>query len=91
MITICLTVEGNVKRWAQDRSETFDNSFTVCKQEDAKRFGCIRSAHAWLAKHKFMRRSSHKNNGTGFTCAKIPAPFISWELDGVCRETKVSL
>jgi len=77
-----------VSRWAQDQSKTWDHSITVCRVEDARKFETIAEAHAWLARYGFMRRNCKSN--TGFSLRPIPAPFKSWELEGVTRETPVN-
>ena len=66
---ISLEVESyptNVQRFAQNRAKTFDNSITVVKEADAKRFDNIKQAHGWLKRHNLYRR--------------IPSPFCGWEI-----------
>lgn len=46
--TIKLERKGMTSVWAQDRSKTFDYSFSVLRREDAKKFNSIPAAQAWL-------------------------------------------
>lgn len=80
-------------RFAQNRSETFDRSFTVWKEADAKTFQTVKDAHRWLARHGFMRRSTRPFYSTGYTSAGLTLPglFDGWEViqAGTCDSLPV--
>lgn len=65
---IRLWLSGCVVRYAQNRSETFDYTRSVCQLTDAKRFATRRHARLWLKRN-------------GFTKTYSVAPFIAY---GIC-------
>lgn len=46
---------GDVIRWAQNPSKTFDNSFNVCKKREAKRFVSNKHAIMWLKRFNLFK------------------------------------
>lgn len=79
-LIIEFTLPGDVKRYGQNPSETFDGAFTVVKREEAKRFETYREAHAFLARFKFMRKRRSRASGTGYYLGAMQAPFTGWEI-----------
>lgn len=79
-LIIEFTLPGDVKRYGQNPSETFDGAFTVVKREEAKRFENHREAHIWLARFGFMKRVHRLHSATGYALGKMQAPFTGWEI-----------
>lgn len=71
MLTIRLEIEGQKSRFAQNKSKTFDSSFTVCERSEAKRFEDHNQCYRWLKRHGFPVK----------TPRPFPGIFVGWAIE----------
>jgi hypothetical protein len=74
---VSLSLGTPVHRWAAHKRNTFDDSDTCCRYEDARSFKGFASARQWLIRH---RLSSVDAMFMGLAGPTPSGPFTKWEI-----------